>query len=100
MAKTLMSDEELLRRLSVHPELRSGIESLVLAVADEAGQLKTADAAEMEVIALMRCTGQDALHAWANQQVEKSAQDLRQQVGLWREGKKNSAGTPPLVTSA
>ena len=46
MTGTLMSDAELIRRLGAHPDLRSRIESLVLAVEDEYGELKTADAAE------------------------------------------------------
>ena len=44
--KTL-SDEELLRRLQAHPELRNRIESLILVVENAAGDLKEADAAEM-----------------------------------------------------
>ncbi len=100
MAETLMSDEELLARLNAHPALRGGVESLVLAVEDEAGQLNTADAAEMQVIALLRRTGQDALHAWANLKVKKASEELTHKAGYWREGKKNSAGTPPLATSA
>jgi len=100
MTDLLMSDAELVRRLGLHPELRSQIESLVLAVQDETGELKTADAAEMRVREVIRRTGHDALQAWATHQVEKTSQEVRQTAGVWREGKKNSAGTPPLVTSA
>ena len=56
-----MSDVEQVRRLGLHPELRSQIESLVLAVQDETGELKTADAAEMRVREMIRRTGHDAL---------------------------------------
>ncbi len=45
MTDPLMCDAELVGRLGLHPELRSQIESLVLAVQDETGELKTADAA-------------------------------------------------------
>jgi hypothetical protein len=100
MSEALMSDAELVRRLGAHPELRSRIEALVLAVEDETGELKTADAAEMRVIEMMRRTGHDALQAWAQQQVQKTSQACRQTSGVWSEGKKNSAGTPPLATSA
>jgi len=100
MTHPLMSDAELVRRLGLHPELRNQIESLVLAVQDETGELKTADAAEMRVIEVIRRTGHDALQAWAKHQVEKTSQEVRRSAGVWREGKKNSAGTPPLVTSA
>lgn len=76
------------------------MESLLLAVEDETGDLKTADEAEMRVIQEIRQTGNVALQSWAERQVEKTSQELKQTAGVWREGKKNSAGTPPLATSA
>ena len=88
MALTLVSDAELMRRLGLHPELRSQIESLVLAVQDETGELKTANAAEMRVIEVIHRTGHDALQAWANRQVEKTSQETKQGAGVWSEGKK------------
>ena len=99
MTDPLMSDAELVRRLGLHPELRNQIESLILAVQDETGELKTADAAEMRVREVIRRTGHDALQAWATHQVEKTSQEVRQSAGVWRKGK-NSAGTPPSETSA
>jgi len=99
MTEPLMSDAELVRRLGAHPDLRSRMESLLLAVEDETGELKTADAAEMRVIEVIRRTGHDALQAWAKHQVEKTSQKSKQTAGVWREGKKNSSGTPPLATS-
>ena len=99
MTERLMSDQQLMKRLGAHPDLRSQIESLVLAVEDETGDLKTADAAEMRVIEVKRRSGHEALQAWATRQVEKTAQEIKQTAGVWSEGKKNSAGTPPLVTS-
>ena len=98
MTDSLMSDAELMKRLGAHPELRSRMEALLLAVEDEAGELKQADAAEMRVIEEMRRTGQVALQAWATRQVGKVSQEMRQKAGVWSEGKKNSAGTPPLAT--
>jgi len=88
MAESLMSDAELVRRLGLHPDLRSQIESLVVAVQDETGELKTADAAEMRVIEVIRRTGHDALQAWAKNQVEKTSQEQKQGAGVWSEGKK------------
>ena len=88
MTDPLMSDAELLKRLGAHPDLRSRMESLLLAVEDEAGELKKADAAEMRVIEEMRRTGQVVLQAWANRQVGKTSQEIRQAAGVWREGKK------------
>ena len=100
MIKPLLSDAEFLRRLGAHPDLRSRMESLLLAIEDETGGLKTADAAEMRVIQEMRQTGKVALQTWAERQVDETTQALKQTAGVWREGKKNSAGAPPLATSA
>ena len=88
MTKAVMSDAELVKRLSAHPELRSRMESLLLAVEDEAGELKIADEAEMRVIEEMRRTGKVALQAWAERQVDKTSQVTRQVDNVWREGKK------------
>ena len=100
MPEPLMSDAELSMRLGAHPDLRSRIEALVLAVQDETGELKTADAAEMRIIQMMRRTGNEALQSWAQQQVEKTSHDVMKNAGVHRAGKKNSAGTLPLATSA
>ena len=99
MAARLWSDEELLRRLGAHPQLCHRMESLLLAVADEAGDLREADAAELRLIDEIRRMGKEALQAWATGQVEKTAQEIGQAGGVWREGKKNCAGIPPLATS-
>lgn len=98
MTEAVMSDAELVKRLSAHPELRRRMESLLLAVEDEAGELKKADEAEMRVIEEMRRTGKVALQAWAERQIDKTSQEAGQVGKVWREGKKNSAGTPPLAT--
>ena len=100
MTETSISDAELVRRLDTHPDLRRRIESLILAIEDESGELKTADAAEMQIIEIMRRTGHDAIQSWAEHQVEKTSQELKRNAVVWSEGKKNSAGTAPLVTSA
>lgn len=88
MAEPLMSDAELVRRLGSHPDLRNQIESLVLAVEDETGELRTADAAEMRVIEVIRRTGHEALQSWASHQVEKTSQESKAGAGVWSEGKK------------
>lgn len=100
MAEALLSDAEFIRRLGAHPDLRRRMESLLLSVEDETGELKTADAAEMRVIQEMRQTGKVALQSWAERQADRTSQEIKQTAGVWREGKKNSAGTPPLATSA
>ena len=100
MATLHLSDEDLLRKLGAHPDLRNRVELLVLAVEDEAGELKEADAAEMRVIDEMRRMGQEALQAWAARQVDKTSKELRQTGGpAWQEGKKNCAGTQRLAKS-
>ena len=100
MAALHLSDEDLVRKLRANPDLRNRVESLVLAVEDEAGELKEADAAEMRVIDEMRRMGQEALQAWAARQVDKTSKALRQSGGpAWQEGKKNCAGTPRSAKS-
>ena len=89
MAAMHLSADELVRNLSAHPYLRNRVESLLLAVEDEAGELKEADAAEMLVIEEMRRMGQEALQAWAARQVDKKSKEISQTSGAaWREGKK------------
>jgi hypothetical protein len=99
MATMHLSDEELVRRLSAHPHIRNRIESLLSVVEDEASELKEADAAEMRLIEEIRRMGQQALQAWADRQVSRTSEELGRAGGLWREGKKNCAGTPPSATS-
>ena len=92
-----MSDETLLNRLNGHPELRSRVESMLLVVEDEMGNLQEADAAEMRLIDEMRRMGQESLQAWATGQVSKASEIAAQESRTWREGKKNSNGTAPLA---
>jgi hypothetical protein len=95
-----LSDEEILRGLNANPQIKNRIASLLAIVEDRAGDLKEADAAEMRLIEEIRRMGQEALQAWAERQVERSEQELCRGGQVHREGKKNSAGTPPLATSA
>ena len=90
-----MNDEELLTRLEAHPEIRERLEATLLAVADEQGELGDADAAEMKLIDEMRRLGHASLSAWAQRKAEREAERRQAAPGVWREGKKNSAGTPP-----
>ena len=88
MTEASISDAELVRRLDAYPDLRRRIESLVLAIEDESGEIKTADAAEMQIIEIMRRTGHDAIQSWAQHQVEKTSQELKRNAVVWSEGKK------------
>ena len=73
---------------------------MLAVVEDAAGDLKEADAAEMRLIEEIRRMGQEAMQAWANKQIELTEQEVRRGGQVKREGKKNSAGTPPLAISA
>jgi hypothetical protein len=97
---TKLSDEEILRGLNANPQIKDRIASLLAVVDDAAGDLKLADAAEMRLIEEIRRLGQEAMQAWAERQVERSEQEVRRGGEVQREGKKNSAGTPPSATSA
>jgi hypothetical protein len=101
MAESMMlSDEEILKGLNAHPQIKRRIASLLAVVEDAARDLKEADAAEMRLIEEIRRMGQEAMQAWATRQVEMSEQEIRRGGQVQREGKKNCAGTPPLATLA
>jgi hypothetical protein len=92
-----MSDEALLNHLNSHPALRSRVESMLLVVGDEMGNLQEADAAEMQLIEQMGRMGQESLQAWATGQADKAQESAARASGVFREGKKNSNGTAPLA---
>ena len=94
------NDEELMRVLNANPQIKNRIASMLAVVQDAAGDLKEADAAEMRLIEEIRLMGQEAMQSWASRQVELTEQAVRRGGQVQREGKKNSAGTPPLATSA
>lgn len=100
MESTMLSDEAILRGLNANPQIKSRIASTLAVVGDAAGDLKEADAAEMRLIEEVRRLGQEAMQAWANKQIELTEQEVRRDGQVQREGKKNSAGTPPLAISA
>ena len=95
-----VSDEEILRGLREHPQIRSRVASLLAAVQDAAGDLRRADDAEMRLTEELRRMGQEAMQAWAQGQVRVTEQEVRRSGQAHREGKKNSAGTPPSGISA
>ncbi len=96
MSKQL-SDAEFLEKLKANPGLKDRMESLLLAVEDERGELREADAAELRIIDEMRQLGRESLTAWAQRQVVKTAEEIGQTKGVWREGKKNCGGTARLA---
>lgn len=90
---------ELSERLEKHPQLRARVEQLLDLCEDRAGDLQNADEAERRVIAELRTLGHEVLEDWATGQVERSCEVLDRTAGVWREGKKNSAGTACSGTS-
>ncbi|WP_305909448.1 hypothetical protein Q9L42_005435 [Methylomarinum sp. Ch1-1] len=72
MTTRTLSDQEILEKLNSHPALRERISHLLLAVEDETGDLKEADAAEMRIIDEMRQLGHESLTVWAQRQVIKT----------------------------
>jgi hypothetical protein len=94
----VLNDEELLERLHANPEVRERLEGMLLAIADEKGELGDADAAEMRLIDEMRRMGHASLSAWAQRKAARETESRQDAAGIWREGKKNSAGTPRSET--
>lgn len=86
-------DQLLIDRLNRHPRLRDRMEALLNVVENTEGGCKKADDAEQYVIEALRKMGNDALHCWADNTVDKAFAELRdQQPTLHGNGKKNSTG--------
>ena len=92
MATTSLSDEALLVYFQSHPGLRDRVASIVGTVGNLDGDLGEADAAEERLVEEMRLLGREALQGWADERVEATERDVRGQTGMYRQGKKNSAG--------
>lgn len=87
------NDQIFINRLNQHPELRERMESLLNVVENAAGDCTKADDAERYVIEELRKMGSEALHAWANQAIQKTTETLKnQEPKVHGNGKKNSAG--------
>lgn len=99
MSELTLNEAKLLERLKAHPQLMARFESILAAVENESGELRKADAAELRLIDEMRRFGQEALSAWGVRQAQRASSELEASGRVWREGKKNSAGTAPLATS-
>ena len=99
MATTKLSDEALLAFFRSHRELRDRMASIVGAVGNAEGNLVEADAAEERLVEEMRLLGREALQGWADERVDTTEKQVRQQAGMHRQGKKNSAGIRNSVKS-
>ena len=99
IAAAKLSDGAFLAILEAHPGLRERFVSIALAVADAEGNLKEADAIEERMVEEMRLLGREAMQGWAENQVEATEREIRQQPSMHRQGKKNSTGIRNLVES-
>lgn len=99
MIRELDPDARLVQRLSRHPQLRTRIECLLEVVENAAGEVVTADAAERRVIEELRRMGREALTAWAERGLERSAAEVASEPAVRRGGEKNSTGTRPSEKS-
>jgi len=98
-AAAKLSDAAFLAILQAHPGLRDRLVSIALAVMNAEGNLKEADAIEERLVDELRLLGREAMQGWAENEVAATEQEVRQQPGMHRQGKKNSAGTPNLAKS-
>lgn len=92
MTTVKLSDEALLAFFQSHPGFRARVASIASAVGNLDGDLAEADAAEDRLVEEMRLLGRVALQGWADERVEATAREIRQQPGMHGNGKKNSAG--------
>ena len=99
MAAAKLGDEAFLAILEAHPGVRERFVSIALAIADSDGDLKEADAIEERLVEEMRLLGREAMQGWAEQQVEATEKEIRQQPHMHRQGKKNSTGIRNLAKS-
>jgi hypothetical protein len=73
------------------------MESLLNVVENTAGDCTKANDTEQYVINELRKMGNDALHSWADNAIQKSTEILQnQEPNLYSNGKKNSVGIQPL----
>ena len=100
MRKQPYSDEQLIRALNERPQIRQRLEELLAVVADEGGNCRLADDAELRLTQELRRLAQEAMQSWAQGQVDATEREVRNGGRAHREGKKNSAGTPRSGTSA
>ena len=100
MRKQPYSDEQLMQALNERPQIRQRLEELLAVVADEGGDCRLADDAELRLTQELRRLAQEAMQSWAQGQVDATEREVRNGGRAHREGKKNSAGTPRSGTSA
>lgn len=87
-AAAKLSDAAFLAILQAHPGLRDRLVSIALAVMNAEGNLKEADAIEERLVDELRLLGREAMQGWAENEVAATEQEVRQQPGMHRQGKK------------
>ena len=92
MATVKLSDEALSAFFQSHPGIRDRMASIAGAVGNLDGDLGEADAAEERLVEEMRLLGRESLQGWAQERVEATEREVRQQPGMHGNGKKKSAG--------
>ena len=100
MKKQPYSDEQLMLALNARPQIRRRLEELLAVAADEGGDCRLADDAELRLTQELRRLAREVMQSWAQGQVDATEREVRNDGRAHREGKKNSAGTPPSETSA
>lgn len=98
METAKVSDEDILRGLHAHPQIRARVAGLLAMAQSTNTGLRRADDAEDWLIEEIRALGQETLQSWAQSQVSQTEEDVRHSGRAHREGKKNCTGTPPLAT--
>ncbi len=87
------------RLLTDYPELLARFEEIAGIVENSQGDLVLADEAERRVIEEVRQLGNEVLQGWARRQSQRSNVNFAEKMKtVQRNGKKNSAGTPPLAS--
>ena len=99
MAAAKLSDEAFSAILEARPGLRERFASIAMAVANSGENLKEADAIEERIVEEMRLLGREAVQCWAENEVEATEREIRQQPAMHRQGKKNSGGIQNLAKS-
>ena len=92
-----MDNNELIKKLEEHPELRKHIEELLGIAGDSCEGVDLADDAEEKTILAVRNIGKQALQDWADNRADRASTQLQKQVSSAKKNiKKKSTGKPVL----
>lgn len=92
-----MENNELMKKLDEHPELKKHIEELLGIAGDSCDGVDLADDAEEKTILAVRHIGKQTLQDWADKRAKRASTQLQQQVSSAKKNiKKKSIGKPVL----